>query len=137
MAYCTLQNLIDEFGETELIQLTDRSNAGVVDQDVLDRALQRADRMIHRYLGGRQALPVDADDVADLACDITRYYLFQTVPPDEVRTRFEDALKTLDKMAKGLLAVADTAGQAAAPSGDAAQVVSGGHVFGRSDTGFL
>lgn len=137
MAYCTLQNLIDEFGERELIQLTDRSHAGVVDQDVLDRALQRADRTIHRYLGGRQALPVDADDVVDLACDITRYYLFSVAPPDEVRTRFEDAVKQLEKMAKGLLAVTDTAGQPAASAGEAAQMVSGGHVFGREDTGFL
>lgn len=137
MPYCTLQNLIDEFGEQELIQLTDRSNAGVVDQYVLDRAMQRADRMIHRHLGGRQALPVGADDVVDLACDITRYYLYSTVAPDEVRTRFEDALKALEKMAKGQLAVADTAGQPAASAGDAATVVSGGHVFGRNDNGFL
>jgi phage gp36-like protein len=135
--YCTLQHLIDEFGETELIQLTDRSNAGLVDQDVLDRALQRADRTINRYLGGRSELPVGTDEVVDLACDITRYYLYTSAPPDAVRMRFEDAIRQLEKLAKGVLAVVDTAGAAAAPAGDAAQMVSGGHVFGRADDSFI
>jgi len=136
MTYCTRQNLIDEFGETELIQLTDRSGAGAIDSAVLDRAIARADRTIHRYLGGRQVLPLDADDVVDLAADIARYYLYEDHAPEQIRKRYEDAVAQLKAMARGELAVADSAGTPA-PQSNGAEIQSGGWVFGRDDTSFI
>ena len=43
MSYCTRQNLIDRFGEPELIQLTDLDNLGVIDDTVLNQAISDAD----------------------------------------------------------------------------------------------
>ncbi len=136
MTYCTKQNLIDEFGEEELIQLTDRSSAGVVDDTVLDRAIARADRTINRYLGSRQSLPLDPDDVVDLACDIARYHLYDDLAPEHIGKRYADAVAQLKAMASGELGVVDSAGDAA-PQSDGAQIETGGRVFGRDDNGFL
>lgn len=131
MPYCTLQNLLVEFGEAELIQLTDADNAGVVDTVAVDKALARADRKINRYLSARNRLPLDADDVVDLACDIARYYLYDNAVPELVKERFNDAIKELEKMAAGKIAVVDSAGATATESGVSIELSSSASVFAR------
>ncbi|MDI1278069.1 DUF1320 domain-containing protein [Methylobacter sp.] len=135
MPYCSQQNLIDEFTEAELIQLTDAEGLGVINIVVVDRAIARADREINRYLSGRTDLPLVGDDVVDLACDISRYYLYVNGAPEHVQKRYDDAIKALEKMAKKELAVVDTAGSAAAETGAVAEMASAGSVFGR-DSGW-
>jgi phage gp36-like protein len=136
MPYCTRQNLIDEFGEAELIALTDRQRLGILDDAVLDRAIVRADRTVNRWLGGRNSLPLGADDVADLACDIARYYLYEDHATETVRKRYEDAIAQLKAMAKGEMGVANSAGTMA-PAASGAEMESGGRIFDRADNGFI
>lgn len=136
MSYCTADDLTAEFGEVELIQLTDRNGTGQIDAGVLAKAIGRADRLINGFLGARQ-LPVPADTVVDIACDLARYYLYKDECPEEVRNRYKDALKRLEMMAASTLAVVDADGDSAALASDAAQMASGGKVFGRNDDGFL
>ncbi|HEY8035214.1 MAG TPA: DUF1320 domain-containing protein [Methylobacter sp.] len=131
MPYCTQQNLIDEFTEAELIQLTDEAGLGVVDQVIVDRAIARADREINRHLSGREDLPLAADDVVDLACDIARYHLYKNSAPDHVKNRYDNAIKTLEKMAKKDLAVVDATGSAATDTGTVAEMSSSTSVFSR------
>lgn len=131
MPYCTLQDLKDEFGETELIQLTDEAGAGVVNSVTIDKAIARADRKINRYLASRADLPLSADDMVDLACDITRYYLFADGAPEIVKDRFNDAVKELEKMANRKIAVADTAGSVQEPTSEDVIFQSAPTVFGR------
>ena len=109
MSYCTLQDLIDEFGEDELIRLTDRVGAGVVDQTVVDRATARADRTINRYLV-RANLPLASDDVVDLACDIARFFLYDDQPTTTVSDRYDRAIEQLKAMARGDVGLASTTG---------------------------
>jgi phage gp36-like protein len=132
MSYCTLQDLIDEFTEAELIQLTDEAGAGVVDTVTVDKAIARADRTINRYLAGRNELPLADDEVVDLACDIARYYLYADQVPAHVQKRFDDAVKALEKMAARKIAVVDTAGTEATESAAAPEMESSVSVFGRS-----
>ncbi|WP_275100146.1 gp436 family protein [Sedimenticola hydrogenitrophicus] len=103
MPYATTQDLIDRFAEAELIQLTDRTGAGVIDTDVLDRALVDADGEIDGYLSGRYALPLAAVPpvLVRVACDITRYHLYDDAVVDQVRTRYEDARRYLESVATG------------------------------------
>lgn len=130
MTYCTKQDLVDEFTEAELIQLTDVSGLGVVDDTAVEKAIARADRKINRYLGGSNELPVDNDSVTDLACDIARYYLYADSVPELVEKRFYDALKELEKIAARLLALSDSSG--AETVGEAAlEFSSSTSVFGR------
>ncbi|KQQ85847.1 hypothetical protein ASF65_04740 [Aureimonas sp. Leaf324] len=79
MSYASLQDLIDRFGDRELIQLTDRTNrpASVIDQTVVGRALADADALIDGYVGKVHALPLAAVPPAlvKTAADIARFYL--------------------------------------------------------------
>lgn len=101
MGYATLTHLIDRFGEQELIQLSDREGSGVVDQGVVSVALAEADAEIDSYLFGIYALPVQTTPpvLVRVACDIVRYRLATDTPLEEVRTRYEDARRWLERLA--------------------------------------
>lgn len=104
MTYATLQNLIDRFGEVELIQLTDRQNLGIVDATVVSRALSDADARINGYLAVRYALPLSVPlptELERLACDIARYALHEERVTEIVGKRYEDAIALLRDVASG------------------------------------
>lgn len=133
MTYCTTQNLIDRFGETELIQRTDRTGTGVIDTAVLNEAISDADAEIDGYLTA-YALPLTTipANLERMACDIARYYLFGDVMIDQVKARYDNAIGYLKLVAKGQISIApDTTGTVTAPSSDSAQFQSSPSVFGR------
>lgn len=132
MPYCTVDDLIAEFGVAELVQLTDVDCSGVYEQGTVDKALARADSTINRYLAGLSNLPVADGMVKDFACDIARYFLYKNDVPDLVRQRYEAAIRWLEQLAQGKITLADTAG-AIAPSVGNATMVSGGNRFGRDE----
>jgi phage gp36-like protein len=103
MTYATLTAMVAQFGEPELVQRTDRSDAGVVDQAVLDRALVDADAEIDSYLGTRYALPLASTPIllVRLAADITRYRLYDDGVPATVRQRYEDCVSLLKRLSSG------------------------------------
>lgn len=103
MPYATKQDLIDRFGEAELLLLTDRTAAGVVDDEVLGLALADAEAEIDAFLGGRYQLPlVEVPPVlARVAADLTRYRLFAGNPTETVKQRYQDAVRFLRDLASG------------------------------------
>jgi phage gp36-like protein len=110
----------DRFGEYELIQLTDRSKAGVIDATVLNQSIHDAAGKIDQHLRQRHTLPLAfvPPELIKIACDIAYYFLFgnSTVPKD-VREHFEDALKDLRDEAAGLISWGiDEAGQSTVES---------------------
>ena len=138
MTYATQQNLIDRFGEEELIQLTDRSNLGVIDATVVNRALGDADAQINGYLAVRHTLPLVAPFPAvleRLACDIARYALHENAVTEIVETRYRDAIALLKDVSKGT-AKLDENGAAALPtSNNGVQISSTTPVFRPSESG--
>lgn len=108
MTYATQQDMIDRFGSTELIELTDRTNVGTIDATVLGRALADADAEINGYLASRYTLPlVNVPPVlVAKASDMARYYLYDTRVTEAVKTRYDDAVKWLVSLAKGLVSLA-------------------------------
>lgn len=110
MSYATKANMISAFGEDEVIALTDRSNAFVIDDAVLAAALAEADAEIDPYLAGHYVLPPASVPavLVGKACDITRYRLSGAgvTETDIVRMRYTDAIKFLDKVAAGKLPLA-------------------------------
>ncbi len=135
MPYVTQQQLIDRFGEAELVQLTDRENIGSIDAVVLTQVIADADAEIDGYLAGRYQLPIaTVPGILRLyAGDIVRYRLYDNGATDEVRRRYEDAMKFLKLAAEGKVRLG--ADEPAAAGG--AQIESGGRVFGRDQGGFL
>lgn len=104
MTYATQTDLVERFGEEELIQLTDRANVGAIDTAVLARAIADADAEIDSYArAGGHTVPLSPvpDVVSRLAADIVRYRLMDDAATDEVRKRYEDARRTLEAIAAG------------------------------------
>lgn len=122
MPYATSANLETSYGEAELIQLTDQAGAGLVDEAVLNLALAKTDAEIDGYLVGRYALPL-ATVPANLvlfACDMARYRLYKDAAPEEVRNRYRDAVRYLEKVAAGQIGLGpDATGASQAPAGGA------------------
>lgn len=137
MPYATQQDLIDRFGEEELIQLTDRTNlpATTIDAAVVAAALADADALADSYLAKRYRLPLDPvpDVLTRTTADIARYHLHgrRTDKDDPVTRAYSQALAWLKDVSKGLVQL-DAAGSAPDQSGGGqVQVSAPDRVFSR------
>lgn len=122
MSYASKQNMIDRFGQAELVQLTDRAipATGLIDDTVVNKALADADAEINGYLIGQYQLPLASvpANLELLACDIARFRLFDDRATEQVRQRYDDAVKYLTRVGKGELSlVLDQANNVAPPAG--------------------
>ncbi|MDP2783299.1 MAG: DUF1320 domain-containing protein [Sulfurimicrobium sp.] len=119
MTYATLPDLVARYGEDELVKLTDTNRSGVIDAGVLGQAIADADSEIDSYLAVRYSLPLASVPTAlkRIACDITRYRLYDNRAPEEIRKRYEDAVKWLAAVANGSVGLGMPPAQAPAQSG--------------------
>lgn len=103
MTYATQQNMIDRYGEQELIELTDRASATAIDATVLGQALADADAEINAYLVSRYSLPLASVPpvLTRFAADIARYMLYDTRAPEQVKDRYDAAIKFFKLIAEG------------------------------------
>lgn len=101
--YASVANMIERFGETEIVELTDLEHTGQVDTAMAEQALTDATAEIDGYLAARYRLPVtDTPRLLSLLCtDIARYRLQRGVTTDQARQRYEDALAQLKAIARG------------------------------------
>lgn len=140
MTYATQQDLIDRFGERELVELTDRADppAGVIDAAVVAAALADADEIVNSYVGKRYDLPLASVPavLTRVAGDIARHLLHKDAPSEAVQKARDEALRFLRDVSKGE-AVLDSGGDEPAPAEASVQVESQDKLFGRDDlTGF-
>ncbi|WP_018169093.1 gp436 family protein [Thioalkalivibrio sp. ALMg9] len=103
MSYATQADLIDRFGEGEILDLADRDGDGTPDTDVVEGALSDAASLIDSYVGRRMRLPLDPvpEVLTRVACDLARYYLYEHRATDEVTRRHEAAMRYLRDIAEG------------------------------------
>lgn len=143
MTYCTQAQLADRVGTPMLVVLTDRAAVptGVVNVDVLNRALADADALIDGYLAVRHVLPLATVPalVADLAQAITLWKLHTSEPEAKIKADYEDALRRLKDIASGAIRLSDVAG--VEPEGNSAsgvQIVDRARPFTEDNmTGFI
>jgi len=123
MTYASQQDLIDRFGEQEIVQITDRTNSppSTIDATKVARALSDADTIINSYIASRYDTPVSPvpDVLVEKACAIARYKLYSDGAPDRVNTDYGDALKWLVQVSSGVVVLSG------ASSPPAAQSISG------------
>jgi len=134
MAYCTKQDMIDRFSEQELIQLTDRGNVGVINDTVLNQAINDASAEIEGYLNN-YSLPLSAIPavLVRFSCDIARYYLYDDAMIDQVEKRYLAATKYLTQVGTGKISLGVSVnGETAQSSNNSSLMQSDGRVFGRS-----
>lgn len=135
MSYATRDDMVARFGEREVLTLTDRAFAGLIDDAVLSDALGMAANEIDGYIAGRYPLPMATPPrvLAGFACDIARYRLCGagTQTTDEIRDRYRDAVRFLEHVAAGRVSLGGMPeGSAAAPA-QSVHFMQGGRVFGR------
>lgn len=142
--YCTTQDLIDRFGEDELIQLTAEVDSlggfsGSGNQVQIDRAIADAAATIDSYLAGRYPLPLDQIPpvLNRHACDMVRYFLQDRSPLEEVTNRYNAAIRFLEKVASGAITLGIDALGNRPDTFDGALIQSSGSVFSRKDKGFI
>lgn len=103
--YATIQDMLNAFGDEEVIALTDRENTGEVDEAVALEALERASSEADSYLSVRYRVPVVVVDkvLIDAVCQIARYRL--TGGPanetDPIQARYSEAVAWLRRISKG------------------------------------
>ena len=117
--YATVDDLIDRFGEAEMIGLTDPDNTAV-QSDRAQRKLDDAHALANSYVGMAYRLPlagcakpapqpgnsqaveyVAPPLLTRLVCDIARYYLYDDKCTDEVLKRYEQAKQELLHISQG------------------------------------
>lgn len=130
MTYATLTDLIDSFGESELIELTnlDNPSADTINEIKVDAILSQTDGFIEGYLSRVLPFPLDSENNAhyfiltilkDKAVDIARYRLeSKGEVREDVRRRFEDVLKWLEMVAKGEIILWSEDGNISIDDGD-------------------
>jgi phage gp36-like protein len=120
MIYATAQDLIDRFGERELVELTD-PDLEVVQTAKVARAIDDAQAYMDSFLARVYALPltgcvkpapvvgnphatelVAPPQLTRIAVDVARYYLYKDFAPEnEVYLRYKAAEKELMAIADG------------------------------------
>jgi phage gp36-like protein len=115
VAYATVDDLQALCGETELIQLTDRSSppADAIDLDVVNAALQTASDVVDSYVAAAYALPLPSTPamLKDVTVDLARHRLYAGKASEEVQARYDEAMKRLRDIAKGVAKIPGVQGQ--------------------------
>lgn len=104
MAYCTLSDLTTRYGEREILQLSDRSNSGEIDTDVVNGAIVDASALIDGYLAdGGYSLPLGSTPqvIRHHCCQIVRYLLYDDLRPETVEDNWQSSIHYLERLADG------------------------------------
>jgi phage gp36-like protein len=118
MAYATVADMVERFGETELIQLSDRDQTGAINDALVKAKLADADAEIDAYLAGRYSLPLPTVPTVlrRLACNIARYNLYDDRAIDQAENMYKDAVAFLKLLADGKVQLGLSEDGAAPPS---------------------
>jgi len=137
--YCTEQDLIDRFGEGELIRLTnpDDLDATTVDSTRLDQAIADAEATIDGYLAGPYTVPLSPVPrvITKIGCDLARYELYDEQATEHVAERKADAIRFLRSVARGEVSLGPAAGGGTVERDDRVEIESGGRTFDRDGKG--
>jgi phage gp36-like protein len=111
MAYCIQADLEEQISPAELGELTDDAGSGSADTSAVARAIADADAEIDSYCGGRYTLPFSPVPVMirKLSVDIALYNLHTrrsfAKAPEERQKRYENAVRFLRDVSKGLISL--------------------------------
>lgn len=142
MAYAVIQDAIDLYGENYVLIAADRDLNGVADEAAMAKAFAHASSEIDSYVCTRYTVPLTTvpEIITRLCIDIALYQASSGPGgglTDEKRTRYEDAIRWLKDVAKGVasLGVLDASGDSGV---DAPEVSYGnGRLFTRTTMGGL
>lgn len=108
--YAALTDMEERFAVSELIQLTDDAGTGAVDTVRMGQALASASALVEGYVAAiydldpTQPVPLL---LIDATCDIARFRLYRTTPPDDVVARNGHAVRMLEGIRAGRIKLDD------------------------------
>lgn len=131
MAYATLADLIEKFGESDLEELTDIDDprAGGIVQSRIEEQIARASAEIDSYLASRYSVPL-ADPapltIKGACCDMAFFYLHRLGANESVVDAYDRAVRFLRDLAAGKagLPLPDGGSPAGSASADLVQFVA-------------
>ncbi|MFZ2999830.1 MAG: DUF1320 domain-containing protein [Undibacterium umbellatum] len=132
--YCSVQDLIDAFGEKEVIALSNRDAPGsAVNVAAINKAISEAEAEVNVYLEGRYTLPLASTPIIlqQITQDLTRYFLHTRVDDDHpVAKRYNQRIRLLSEISKGKCSLGLDADNKVALTADTVQIAPGRSVFG-------
>lgn len=136
MAYCIVDDLLGQVPAETLLRLTDDEETGIVNQQRVNEAIENAEAEIDAYAQARLPVPFNPVPkvIRKLAIDIALYNLFSRRGIEEgssdeiVISRYKDAIKFLENLAKGLVSI----GQPTPPPQQTVDVQSQIRIFDRT-----
>lgn len=123
MTYATQQDMVDRFGEKELVELTDKVNKPVstINDATVNLALGDAAALIDGYIGKLYRLPLSSVPpvLTKVMCDIARYYLHGKSAEKDgpVERAYNEAVAWLTSVSKGVVTIPDAEGVAPVQAG--------------------
>ena len=132
--YCSISDLQQRFDADELLDLApQKTDPTKLDMLRLSKACADAAEEIDSYAGRRYTLPIASCSavLTGYACDIARYRLHTDRMPENVRKRYEDALKWLADVAAGRVVLVGAELLNAATPGGSVVVKQSTSVFNR------
>lgn len=131
MPYCTKADLIERFGESELLAIARDESGMAIDTAVVERACEDASGEIDGYVSAA-GYPVPLSPVPGVviakACDIARYRLYDEHASEQVQKRYDDAVKFLRSVSRGEVKLGISTGPASSSAGSV-QMNPGRQVF--------
>jgi phage gp36-like protein len=133
--YCTLDDLITTYTEKAIVLLSDRVNkpAVIIDEAVVQRAIDDATGEINMHLQTRYALPLPGVPLVlkRIACVLAYLALHTNIGEDHpARIAAKDQRKLLAGLANGQLSLGLDNANAPAPTNDAAMISPGRNDWG-------
>lgn len=109
--YSTQSDLETRIDPQLLRALADDDADGLADTDVVDAAIADADSLIDTYLRARYTVPLSPapDAVRSISASVAIYFLLtrrREIVPSEHQKRYEAAIRLLDHLARGEIALA-------------------------------
>ncbi|HTF96503.1 MAG TPA: phage protein Gp36 family protein [Cellvibrio sp.] len=134
--YCTLNDLITTYTEKNILLLSDRVNkpAVIIDEAVVQRAIDDAAGEINMYLQTRYTLPLPSVPLVlkRIACVLAYLALHTNIQDDHpARIAAKDQRKLLSGLANGELSLGLDSANAATPTNDAAMISPGRNDWGQ------
>lgn len=136
MAYCTLTDIKRMVDEDDLISLTDDTDTGDINADVVSAAIADSDAMIDTYLMGRYSVPVAPVPaiIRKLSVDISLYNLYSRRGrvSETTEQRYKDAVGMLRDVSKGNAGIAGIADAPSERSDDVVMISCSPRLFSRA-----
>jgi phage gp36-like protein len=109
MSYAVEADMQTHFGAAEVLIAADRNGDGIADSGVIIDSLADSSAEIDSYLAVRYTLPLASvpSVLVRVCCEITMYRISINGPSmtEEKRVRYEDAVKWLTNLSKGIVTI--------------------------------